>query len=188
MDNSIVPDPLNLDTEELFDKVTCKRRSLVFQSRTSKLFIDEEIDQARNLENEDFVSINKCKRQCVEDVTRTENFDLQKYIRDLKQERKLWQSTLKERKSKRRVLSKQKSVLETLGENLDSKALSDSERSFLSASPNYEYIYENSQKLSDTALKITLLNELVFKLNERFMTRMKEKLDKTTKKVIEMSG
>lgn len=41
MDNSIVPDPLNLDTEELFDKVTCKRRSLVFQSRTSKLFIDE---------------------------------------------------------------------------------------------------------------------------------------------------
>ncbi|XP_035722166.1 uncharacterized protein LOC118441622 [Vespa mandarinia] len=188
MDNSIVPDILNLDTEELSDKVTCKRRSLVFQSRTSKLFTDEETDQARNLENEDFLEINKSKRQCVEDVTKKENFDLQKYINDLRQERKLWQSTLKERKSKRRILSKQKSVLEEQGQNLDTKALSDSERSFLSASPNYEYICENSQKLSDMALKIILLNELVFKLNERFMLRMKEKLNKTTKKIIEMSG
>lgn len=41
MDNSVVPDTLNLDTEELSDKVTYKRRSLVFQSRTSKLFTDE---------------------------------------------------------------------------------------------------------------------------------------------------
>lgn len=147
-----------------------------------------EIDQAKNLESEDFLSVNKCKRQCVEDVTRKENFDLQKYINDLRQERKLWQSTLKERKSKRRVLSKQKSVLVEQGQNFDSKALSVSERNFLSASPNYEYIYENNQKLSDMALKITLLNELVFKLNERFMVRMKEKLDKTTKKVIAMSG
>lgn len=39
---------------------------------------------------------------------------------------------LKERKSKRRILTKQKSALENLGQNLDYKALSDSERSFLS--------------------------------------------------------
>ncbi|KAI4501180.1 hypothetical protein M0802_003553 [Mischocyttarus mexicanus] len=188
MDNCVLPDVLDLGMEELSNKVIRKRRSLVFHSRTSKSLIDEELKEIRNLENDDSLSDNKCKRPRVSDITREESFNLQEYINDLKQERKLWQLKLKERKSKRRVLTKQKSALENLGQNLDYKALSDSERSFLSANPNYEYIYENSQKLSKTTLKVILLNELISKLNNRFMIRMKEKLDKTTKKIIEISG
>ncbi|XP_014601667.1 PREDICTED: uncharacterized protein LOC106785573 [Polistes canadensis] len=187
MDNSVLPDALDLDTEEISDKVTCKRRSLVFHSRTSKLFIDEELNEVRNLENDDLLSDNKCKRQRVKDITGKESFNLQEYINDLKQERKLWQLKLKERKSKRRILTKQKSALENLGQNLDYKALSDSERSFLLAKPNYDYIYENSQKLSNRSLKVILLNELMFKLNDKFIIRMQEKLDKITKKIIEIS-
>ncbi|KAK2584442.1 hypothetical protein KPH14_006822 [Odynerus spinipes] len=186
MSNSVASDALNLEMEEPSDKVIYKRRSSIFQSRTSKLLVDEETDKEKNAGNDEFLPISNCKRQRVEDV-RKENFDLQSYIADLREERKTWQMTLKERKSDRRVLSKKKSSLEQLGQSLDLEALSDSERSFLSAHPNYEYVYENSQKLSNVALKMTLLNELVYKLNERFMLRMREKLCKATKKIVDMS-
>lgn len=188
MNNSAALDTLNSEIEEPCDSIICKRKSSVFQSRRSILFIEEEKSKAKKFEDDESLSINDNKRQCVEDVRRKENFDLQKYINNLSQERKMWQTTLKERKSERRTLSKQKSSLEQLGQNSDLKVLSDSERSFLFARPDYKYIYENSQKLSIVGLKINLLNELIYKLNGRFMSRMREKLHMATKKIIEMSG
>lgn len=176
------------EMEEPCDKVIYKRRSSIFQSRVSKGIVNEETDKPQNLNNYDCPSIDNCKRQRVEHERREENFDLQKYISNLKQERKMWLTTLQERKLERRLLAKQKSSLEEVGQNLDIKVLSDSERSFLSAHPNYEYIYESSNKLSNVAFKTMFLNELAYKLNDKFMLRMREKLFKATRQIVDISG
>lgn len=136
--------------------------------------------------NENKLVLNEDKKEC-STYTDAEIFNLKEYIEKLKQERKEWQQEYKFRKIQRKTLTKQKINLERQGQPLDTNALTESQRAFIAARPNYENICRNTQKLHDTVLKITTLNQLVCKLNQRFMEKMEDNIARTTKKVIELS-
>lgn len=116
-----------------------------------------------------------------------EAFNLKEYIEKLKHERKTWQEECKKRKIERRSLTKDKESIERQGQVLDLNILSESERTFLLKRPDYEYICKNNQKLVDVALKISTLNQLIHKLNQRFMEKMESNISKATSNVIKMS-
>lgn len=118
--------------------------------------------------------------------TGAETFDLEEYIEKLKQERKDWLQEYKKRKIQRKNLTKQKAIAESQGQLLDVNILTEFERAFIKARPNYEYICKNSQKLSDVALKISTLSQLVHKLNQRFMEKMENNISRASRDIIEM--
>ncbi|EFN89382.1 uncharacterized protein LOC105185314 [Harpegnathos saltator] len=114
-------------------------------------------------------------------------FNLEEYIKKLKQERKDWQQEYKNRKIQRKNLAKEKTIMESQGQLLDINILTESERAFITARPDYEYICKNGQKLSDVALKISILSRLVHKLNQRFMENMENNMSRAVKDIIKMS-
>lgn len=117
-----------------------------------------------------------------------ETFNLEEYIEKLRQERKNWQQEYKDRRTQRKNLLKQKESLEEQGQIIDINALTEHERNFLLTRPNYEHICKNSQKLLDTAIKLSTLGELVNTLNTRFMKKMENNMLATTKNIIKMSN
>lgn len=119
--------------------------------------------------------------------TPQEVFNFEEYVNSLKNERKEWLETYKRRKRERRSLTKQKLRLENDGQPLDLNLLSDSEKAFLLARPNYQNICKNANKLSETALKISMLNDMVYEVNKRFILQMEERLRKIKKRIIETS-
>lgn len=84
-------------------------------------------------------------------------------------------------------MTKEKASMEMEGQTLDINILSDSERAFLSKRPDYEYICKNSKKLLNVALKISMLNQLIHKLNVRFVEEMESKISKATRTLVKMS-
>lgn len=105
----------------------------------------------------------------------------------MKNERKEWIDTLKQRKSQRKCLTKQKLCIENQGQTLDLSILTEFEKAFITARPNYQQICRNYKQMSDVALKISELQSIVYKLNEKFILQMEDKLHKLTDKIIEMS-
>lgn len=118
--------------------------------------------------------------------TNVETFNLKEYVGKLKQERKDWQQEYKNRKIRRKNLAKQKINLEKQGQPLDINILTESERVFLMSRPNYEHMCKSSKNLSNMALKISILNQLVCKLNKQFMKKMEDNISRATRDVIKM--
>lgn len=114
-------------------------------------------------------------------------FNLKEYIEKLRQERKDWQQEYKNRKNQRKTLIKRKANIQAQGQTLDMTVLTESERAFLVARPNYEHICGNSQRLLDVALKISTISQLVQSLNERFVDRMENNISIATRNIIEIS-
>lgn len=111
---------------------------------------------------------------------------MQKYINDLKQERKEWKRTFRQRERQHKALLKQTTNMHQREQELDLNVLSESERSFLLSRPNYEHIYEKAKKLGLMALETKLLNEHVMHLHKQHMLRAQKKLDDLTTRVIGM--
>ncbi|XP_076755194.1 uncharacterized protein LOC143425981 [Xylocopa sonorina] len=166
------------EKDRKYEKTVHKRRSSVFQHRSNTL------DQRG--ENEEVVDIGNVEK-CASNESQEEPFNLEKYIISLRNERKEWIETLKQRKVQRRHLAKQKLRLEKEGEYLDLSVLTKRDKAFITARPNYQYICKNYKKLSDTAGKISVLHNLVYRLNQRFILQMEEKVNRITDKIIAIS-
>lgn len=107
------------------------------------------------------------------------------YIEKLRQERKDWQQEYRKRKTQRKNLTKQKTNLN--GQIFDINILTESERGFLLARPNYEHVCQNGQKILDAALKISTLSQHVHRLNQKFIEKMENNIYTATKNVIKLS-
>lgn len=166
------------DTKQ--EKAVLKRKSSIFQSRNISF---GECEGPQRLEKDRSVSIESAT-ECTT-VSTVESFDLKNYVNSLKEERASWLKTYKQRKAKRRNLTKQKLSIQDQGQVLDLSALSESERAFVKARPNYEQIYANGKKLSSVALQVARTNQLVLKLNQTFILRMEERLRNVTQRIIQ---
>ncbi|XP_015596974.1 uncharacterized protein LOC107268571 [Cephus cinctus] len=161
-------------------KIIQKRKSAIFQRRSLAPPI---IDSNCTTNFNDGMK-QLCDVECTKDNEIEEAFNLQEYIQSLKQERKLWQEKLSSRKRQRKDLTKQKDNILRSGQDLDLNVLSESERSFLLARPNYEHICSNGIKLSDVTDKVVMLNKCVHRLNNIFIQMMEDKVKDVTITII----
>ncbi|EZA48884.1 hypothetical protein DMN91_005698 [Ooceraea biroi] len=178
-------DVSNCDEEHKPEKTVYKRRSSIFHTQSitcdeASAGAGEIINGKRKFTPEE----NKGDLNVQNDV---DTFNLKEYTKKLKDERTNWQEEYRRRKIERRDLAKEKASMEEEGQTLDINILSESERTFLLKRPNYEYFCKNNQKLLDVALKISMLNQLVRKLNQRFMEKMEDNISQSTRSIIEMS-
>ncbi|XP_003708220.2 uncharacterized protein LOC100880510 [Megachile rotundata] len=178
MDSVNLSDASQLEKDSKNAKIIHKRRSSIFQNRVISF------DECK--ENEKFEDIQGAT-SCRQTISRKEHFNLEEYIINLRNERKEWIETLKQRKSQRKCLSKQKLCIENQGQTLDLNVLTEFEKAFITARPNYQQICRNYKKMSDVALKISELQSIVYKLNEKFILQMEDRLHKVTDRIIEMS-
>ncbi|KOC65974.1 hypothetical protein WH47_12773 [Habropoda laboriosa] len=162
------------------EKVIRKRRSSVFQSRASTFNECEGVSFGETAKAVDAVKNTS-------EVLQEENFNLKEYIMCLKNEREEWIDTLKQRKAQRKNLTKEKLHFESQGQLLDLSILTDCEKAFIRSKPNYQYICRNYKKLLDITVKLSVLHNKVYKLNQRFISQMEGKLHRITEKVIEIS-
>ncbi|XP_053986902.1 uncharacterized protein LOC128880640 [Hylaeus volcanicus] len=184
MDNLNQSDVSNSEKVLQEEKAVYKRRSLVFQSRMSTF---DAYEGAQHIQGEKSVDSGDTT-ECPSKIQQETAFNLEEYIKSLREERKEWIETYKQRKAERRKLKKQKLYLDTEGgQPLDLSILSDSEKAFVTARPNYMLICKNNQKLTVTTSKISLLNQMIYELNERFILQMEKRLRKVTDKIIETS-
>lgn len=178
MDSVNLSDASQLEKDSKNAKIVHKRRSSIFQNRVISF------DELK--ENEKFEDVDGAASDA-QTISRKELFNLEEYIIHLKNERKEWIDTLKQRKSQRKCLTKQKLCIENQGQTLDLSILTEFEKAFITARPNYQQICRNYKQMSDVALKISELQSIVYKLNEKFILQMEDKLHKLTDKIIEMS-
>lgn len=167
-----------------------KRRSLVFHSRAASSSEQEDTkgaeDAQETLQEEGPKDSDKKKREKKAEEEE-EYFDLREYVAKLRRERRVWIETWKQRKAERKSLTAKKLSLEARGQSVDLNVLSDAERAFVLARPNYEQICESKEKLLAVAMKVATLNQLARKLNQRFISQMEEKLYDVTKRIIKIS-
>ncbi|KZC13287.1 PREDICTED: uncharacterized protein LOC107191395 [Dufourea novaeangliae] len=178
MDNFSSPEASHSEKLLKHENAVHKRRSSIFQSRIT--VFDECEGNEKSLENHD-------TNKYVSKTPEVEGFNLELYIRNLKEERKEWIETLRQRKAERKSLKKQKLRLENQGKSVDLITLSDSEKAFVTSRPDYQSICKSNKRLTEMALKVSILHHMVYKLNQRFILRMEKKLCRVTKKVIETS-
>lgn len=171
-----------------------KRRSLVFQTRRSSTHTEADGGKEPRDEKEAKVraEVDEDSRRKDEEEGRDENleeerFELADYVERLRRERKLWIETWRQRKAERKILTGRKSSAEARGQCFEVNVLSDSQRAFVLARPNYEEISQDRRKLIAVAMKVAALNRLARKLNQRFISQMEEKLYDVTKRIIKMS-
>lgn len=112
---------------------------------------------------------------------------MEQYICRLRNERKEWIETFRQRKAERKSLTKKKLRLESQGQPVDLTVLTDSEEAFVMARPNYQSICKNNKRLTEMTLKVSILNQTVYKLNQRFISQMEKRVGKITEKIMEMS-
>ncbi|XP_071856728.1 uncharacterized protein [Bombus fervidus] len=165
-------------------KTVHKRRSSVFQSRTITF---NEYEGTQCVEDEKTVDAEDVIK-CVSKISPEKPIDLEEYIINLRNERKEWIETLKQRKVQRKNLAKQKLYSENGGQLLDLNVLAEYEKAFVTARPNYQHIYRNYKKLSDVVAKTSVLYNLTYKLNQRFVRQMERRLCKVNDKIIEILG
>ncbi|XP_033326777.1 uncharacterized protein LOC117220676 [Megalopta genalis] len=158
------------------DRVIHKRRSSVFQSRI--VDFDQCEENQNSMDNDDM-------KHYASKTLQEDDFDFEQYIHNLKNERKQWITMLKQRKSERKRLLNQKLRLESQRQPFDLTVLTDSERAFVLARPNYQNIYENNKKLREKTVKLSILNQMVYRVNQKFISRMEVGLRKITEKIIE---
>lgn len=103
----------------------------------------------------------------------------------MKHERQLWKKTLKERKSRRRVLVKQELISKEIDEDLN--ILNESEKLFLQLQPNYSKISKNITNLVPIAVKIAQLNSHINHLNKNLSDCMNEKIYDATKQLAKLA-
>ena len=115
-----------------------------------------------------------------------EPFDLRGYIDSLKHEKKSWHDFYQELKVRNRKLVKKKALIEQNGQDVDLSVLSESERNFIEARPNYEHIVKSSKTLVDMAVKVAVLNQQCNNLNKRFKSKLEGRIQDATAKVISM--
>lgn len=125
--------------------------------------------------------------KCVSEISQEKLFNLEKYIIDLRNERKKWIDTLKQRKIQRKNLTSQKLHLENQGQSLDFNILAEFGKTFVRAQPNYQHIYRNYTELLNMIKRILMLHNLTYKLNQKFILQMEKRLNNVTDKIIEIS-
>ncbi|PBC30558.1 uncharacterized protein LOC107997022 [Apis cerana] len=180
MDNIYSLDTSHVEKDLEYKKSIHKRRSSVFQSR--QIIFDE----CEGTEDKETVE-NREDIKCVSNTTQEKVFNLEEYIINLRNERKEWIETLKQRKTQRKNLTKQKLCLENQEQLLDLNILSEYEKTFVTARPSYQHICKNYEKLSDMLVKLSVLYNLAYKLNQRFISQMERRLCKITDKIIKIS-
>lgn len=116
----------------------------------------------------------------------TEAFHLGEYIEKLKREQIDWEEEYRKRRARRKDLTKQKAIAESQGQFLDIDRLTESEKAFVRMRPNYEDICKNMQKLSNVALKISILNQMVHNSHQKFTERMESNISRATRDIIQM--
>ena len=165
------------------ERVVYKRRSSIFRGRTS-VFDD---DKSTQLTRSDKCADADAGAERASEALHEEAFNLKEYINALRNEREEWIRTFRRRKAERKSLTKHKLRLESEGQPLDVNILSDSERTFVIARPDYQNICKSNKRLSERTLRVSVLNQLTNALNQRFIFRMEKRLGKVTKKVIQTS-
>ncbi|XP_031844325.1 uncharacterized protein LOC116432101 [Nomia melanderi] len=178
MNNYNLSDASHSETASKPENAVHKRRSSVFQSRLTAF------DQCEGNENR---ADNSDADRCISETSQAETFNLEQYICSLKNERKEWIETFRQRKTERKCLTKKKLLLESQGQPVDLTTLTDSEEAFVMARPNYQSICKNNKRLTEMTLKVSMLNHRAHKLNQRFITQMEKRLSKITKTIMEMS-
>lgn len=123
-----------------YKKSIHKRRSSVFQSRQIIFDECEGTEDKETVENREVI-------KCTSNTTQEKVFNLEEYIINLRNERKEWIETLKQRKTQRKNLTKQKLCLENQEQLLDLNVLSEYEKTFVTARPSYQHICKNYEKL-----------------------------------------
>nr|XP_046472734.1 uncharacterized protein LOC124214485 [Neodiprion pinetum] len=113
-------------------------------------------------------------------------FDIEKYIVDLEEERKIWKETLLDRKRQYKSISKQTSNLQCCKQEVDLNVLSESERTFLLVRPNYEHICEKAKKLCIMADETRIYYNQMTHLHNQCMLKARRRLDALTTKIIDM--
>ena len=182
MDSLNLTDASKLEKDSNYTKIVHKRRSSIFHTH---VIPSDECKGTSFTENEKSTGTQDAA-ECAH-TTAEEPFNLDKYIINLKNERKEWIETLKQRKAQRKILTKQKLCIENQGQVIDLNVLTESERAFVMARPNFQEICKNHKKILDVTLKVSELRSIVHKLNEKFILQMEERLQKLTDKIIEIS-
>ncbi|XP_076654780.1 uncharacterized protein LOC143360096 [Halictus rubicundus] len=178
MDNCSLSDASHSEVPLNHEKAVQKRRSSIFYSRV--IAFDQCEEDEKPVDNNDI-------KACASETPEVEVFDLEQYIHRLKNERTEWIKTWKQRKAERKSLTKKKLQLESQGQPVDLTALTDSEKAFVVARPNYQSICKKNKKLKETMLKVLMLHQMVYKLNQRFILKMEKRVSKIKGKIIEMS-
>ncbi|KAJ8680846.1 hypothetical protein QAD02_016633 [Eretmocerus hayati] len=156
-----------------------KRRSSIF-NRQSMGNLDHEIETSDSEE----ISHESKKIKLAE--SNKASFDLRKYIDSLKEEKKQWKKEYAKRKTQVKELSKSSQNQETSA-TLDLSCLSDSERAFLAARPDYEEFNRNVFQLHALATKVTYLNSLAESLFEKSIMKMQSDVKNATQRVIKLA-
>ena len=164
------------------EKVVYKRRSSIFQGRTSVF----DKDKSTQLTS-DKCAVTDAGAEQASEALQEDAFNLEEYINGLKNEREEWIRTLRRRKAEQKSLTKHKLRLESEGQPLDLNILPDSEKTFVIARPDYQHICKSNKRLSETTLRVSVLNRMANALNQRFIFQMEKRLGKVTEKVIRTS-
>ncbi|XP_076673677.1 uncharacterized protein LOC143371912 [Andrena cerasifolii] len=165
------------------ERVVYKRRSSIFRGRT--IVFDE--DKGTQLTRSDKCTDTDAGAERASEASQEEAFNLEEYINGLRNEREEWIGTFRRRKAEQKSLTKHKLRLESEGQPLDVNILSDSERTFVIARPDYQNICKSNKRLSERTLRVSVLNQMTNALNQRFILQMEKRLGKVTKKVIQTS-
>ncbi|KAH0564327.1 hypothetical protein KQX54_011442 [Cotesia glomerata] len=147
-----------------------KRRSSIFQSRASQRHFD--------VDSQDESEAQEGNAQKEPD-----EFNLEEYVNSLKAEYEEWKKTLKERKHQRRLLAKQEEALKG-GVELDFNVLTESDREFIQARPNYGAICEKINDVMPIAVKVAQGNIEINHLNDNLQQLLGEKIKESNIKII----
>ena len=165
------------------EKVVYKRRSSIFQGRTSVF----DKDKSTQLTRSDKCADTDAGAERASEALQEEAFNLEEYINGLKNEREEWIRTFRKRKADQKSLTKHKLRLESEGQPSDMNILLDSERTFVIARPDYQHVCKSNRRLSERTLRVSVLNRMANALNQRFIFQMEKRLGKVTEKVIQTS-
>jgi len=154
-----------------------KRRSSVFQRQS--IGPKEQDLESTNITEEISHETKKLKLQNV-----SESFDLKKYIDALKEEDKKWREVYAKRKSRVQDLIKRDKNQQ---QSFDISCLSDSERVFLKAKPDYEEFNKNVFQLHAMATKVMFLNSCAENFSEKSAKKLKNETDTIMRRIINLS-
>lgn len=91
------------------------------------------------------------------------------------------------RKSRSQELAKYNKSLEHSGQTLDITSLSDSERAFLAAKPDYEEFNRNLFQLHAMATKVTFLNLWAENFYEKASVKLQNDTDNAVHRIINLA-
>ena len=114
-----------------------------------------------------------------------EVFNIRKYIDNLTEEDKKWREEYAKRKSRTQDLAKRDKNKEHK-QKLDITCLSDYDRAFLAAKPDYEQFNKNLFQLHTMATKVTYFNMCAEHFCERSMVKLQNDTDDAVRRIINL--